>query len=86
MSIDDPMTQLSRLHEWMPSGRETVLGPQMLALVDWIDSKIVEFAIQAGATELPVPRSIDRSVLERGLPMDLSSACCLPERRCYLAR
>jgi seryl-tRNA synthetase len=91
MGIDDPMTQLSRLHEWMPSGRETVLGPQMLALVDWIDSIIVEFAIQAGATELPVPRSIDRSVLERAgyfesFPASIveeSNGGCMPPATCY---
>ena len=39
ISIDDPMTQLSRLHEWVSAGHETVLGPHMLALVDWVDSK-----------------------------------------------
>ena len=59
------MTQLARLQEWVPSGCEAVLGPHMSALVDWVDSKIVELAIKARANELPVPSLIERSILER---------------------
>ena len=43
------MTQLARLQEWVPSGREAVLGPHMLALIDWVDSKFVELASKARA-------------------------------------
>jgi hypothetical protein len=90
MSTDEAMTQLSRLHEWTGSGRETVLGPHMLALVDWVDSKVVEFALQAGASELPVPRLIDRSVLERAgyfesfpATVEESNGGFMPSATCY---
>jgi len=91
ISTDDAMTQLSRLHEWMPSGRETVLGPHMLALVDWVDSKVVEFALKAGASELRVSRLINRSVLERAgyfesFPANIveeSDGGCTPPAACY---
>jgi seryl-tRNA synthetase len=88
---DGAMTQLTRLREWMRSGRETVLGPRMLALVDWVDSKVVEFALQAGASELPVPRLIKHSVLERAgysesFPASIveeSDGGCMPPATCY---
>src|SRR5260370_2072563 len=91
ISIDDAMTQLSRLHEWMPAGRETVLGPHMLALVDWVDLRVVEFALKAGASELPVPRLIAHSVLERAgyfesFPASIveeSEGGCMPPATCY---
>lgn len=88
---DDAMTKLSRLHEWLPSGRETVLGPHMLKLIHWVDSKVVEFALKAGASELPVPRLIKRSVLERAgyfesFPASIveeSDGGCMPPATCY---
>ena len=91
ISIDDPMTRLSRLHEWVSAGHETVLGPHMLALVDWLDSKFVEFAVQAGARELLVPSLIERSVLERAgyfesFPASIvekSDGGCMPPAACY---
>jgi hypothetical protein len=91
MSIDDPMAQLSRLREWVAAGSEILLGPRMSALVDWLDSRFVGFAIKAGAKELPVPRLIERSVLERagyfesfpaGIVVD-SDGCCMPPATCY---
>lgn len=90
ITIDDPMTQLSRLQEWAP-GRESVLGPHMSALAAWVDSKFLEFAIQAGAQELPVPRFISRSVLERAgyfesFPASIveeSDGGCMPPAACY---
>ena len=89
--IDDPMTELLRQHEWVSAGCETVLGPRMLALVDWVDSKVVEFAIKAGASELLVSRLIDRSVLERAgyfesFPASVveeSDGLCIPPATCY---
>src|SRR5260370_1035187 len=89
--IDDPMTELLRQHEWVSAGCETVLGPRMLALVDWVDSKVVEFAIKAGASELLVSRLIDRSVLERAgyfesFPASVveeSDGGCIPPATCY---
>jgi hypothetical protein len=91
IAIDDPMTQLLRQQEWVPAGCETVLGPRMLALVDWVDSRIVEFAIKAGANELPVPSLINRSVLERAgyfesFPariVEESDRGCSPPATCY---
>jgi seryl-tRNA synthetase len=91
IAIDDSMTQLLRQQEWVPAGCETVLGPRMLALVDWVDSKVVEFAIKAGANELPVPRLINRSVLERAgysesFPASIveeSDGDCMPPATCY---
>jgi hypothetical protein len=91
ISIDDPMTQLLRQYEWVPAGGEAVLGPRMLALVDWVDSKVVEFAIKAGASELPVSRLINRSVLERAgyfesFPASIveeSDGGCMPPATCY---
>ncbi len=91
MSIDDPMAQLSRLREWVPGGSETHLGPRMLALVDWIDSKFVELAIQAGTSELTVPALIERSVLERAgyfesfpaSTVEESDGGCMPPATCY---
>lgn len=91
MGIDDPMTELLHQREWVSAGCETVLGPRMLALVDWVDSKVVEFAIEAGASELPVSRLIDRSVLERAgyfesFPASLveeSDGGCMPPATCY---
>src|SRR6266498_3046758 len=91
IGIDDPMTELLRQHEWVSAGCETVLGPRMLALVDWVDSKVVEFAIKAGASELPVSRLIDRSVLERAgyfesFPASIveeSDGGCIPPATCY---
>lgn len=62
---DDPIAQLSGLREWVPAGSEIQLGPRMSALVDWIDSQFVGFAIKAGARELPVSRLIEPAVLER---------------------
>jgi seryl-tRNA synthetase len=91
MGTDDVMTQLLRLHEWLPSDRETVLGPHMLALIDWVDSQVVEFALKAGASELPVPRLIKHSVLERAgyfesFPSSMveeSGGGCMPPATCY---
>ena len=85
------MTQLARLKEWVPSGREAVLGPHMLALVDWVDSKFVELAIKARAQELPVPSLIERSILERagyfesfpGSTVEQSEGGCMPPAVCY---
>jgi hypothetical protein len=87
----DPMTELLCQHEWVSAGCETVLGPRMLALVDWVDSKVVEFATEAGASELPVSRLIDRSVLERAgyfesFPASVveeSDGGCMPPATCY---
>jgi seryl-tRNA synthetase len=91
IGIEDPMTELLRQHEWVSAGWETVLGPRMLALVDWVDSKVLEFAIKAGASELPVSPLIDRSVLERAgyfesFPASLveeSDGGCMPPATCY---
>jgi len=91
LNIEDPMTQLARLQEWAPSGRETVLGPHMSSLVNWLDSKFVDFAIQSGARELPVSRLIGRSVLERAgyfesFPASIveeSDGGCMPPAACY---
>jgi seryl-tRNA synthetase len=88
---DDPMTELLRQHEWVSAGCETVLGPRMLALIDWVDSKVVEFAIEAGASELLVSRLIDRSVLERAgyfesfaaSVVEESDGGCIPPATCY---
>jgi hypothetical protein len=91
IGIEDPMTQLARLREWVPSGCEAVLGPHMSALVDWVDSKIVELAIKAGAHELPVPSLIERSILERagyfesfpGSTVEQLEGGCMPPAVCY---
>jgi hypothetical protein len=91
ISIEDPMTQLARLKEWVPSGREAVLGPHMLALLGWVDSKFVELAIKARAHELPVPSLIERSILERagyfesfpGSTVEQSEGGCMPPAVCY---
>ena len=91
IGIDDPMTQLARLQEWAPSGGEAVLGPHMSALVDWVDSKVVELAIKARARELPVPSLIERSILERagyfesfpGSTVEQLEAGCMPPAVCY---
>jgi seryl-tRNA synthetase len=91
ISIVDPMTQLARLQEWVPSGREALLGPHMSALVDWVDSKVVELAIKARAHELPVPPLIERSILERagyfesfpGSTVEQSERGCMPPAVCY---
>ncbi|WP_348263947.1 hypothetical protein P8935_05300 [Telmatobacter sp. DSM 110680] len=85
------MTQLARLQEWVPSGCEAVLGPHMSALIDWVDSKIVELAIKARANELPVPSLIERSILERAgyfesFPdntVEQSEGGCMPPAVCY---
>jgi seryl-tRNA synthetase len=91
ISIEDPMTQLARLQEWVPSGCEAVLGHHMSALVDWVDSKVVELAIKARAHELPVPSLIERSILERagyfesfpGSIVEQSEGGCMPPAVCY---
>jgi seryl-tRNA synthetase len=91
ISIEDPMTQLARLQEWVPSGREAVLGPHMLALIDWVDSKFVELASKARAHALPVPSLIERSILERagyfesfpGSTVEQSDGGCMPPAVCY---
>jgi seryl-tRNA synthetase len=87
----DPMAQLSHLQEWVAAGSEILLGPSMSALVDWIDSRFLGFAIKAGAQELPVSRVIERSVLERAgyfesFPantVDESDGYCVPPATCY---
>jgi seryl-tRNA synthetase len=91
ISIENPMMQLARMQEWMPSGREAVLGPHMSALVDWVDSKVVELAIKAGAHEFPVPSLIERSILERagyveslpGSTVEQPEGSCMPPAVCY---
>jgi hypothetical protein len=91
VGIDDAMTELSRLREWMPAGREILLGPRMSALVDWVDSKFLKFAIDAGATELPLASLISRLVLERAgsfesFPANIigeSDGDCMPPAACY---
>ena len=91
ISIENPMMQLARMQEWVPSGREAVLGPHMSALVDWVDSKVVELAIKARAHELPVPSLIERSILERagyfesfpGSTVEQSEGGCMPPAVCY---
>jgi hypothetical protein len=90
VGIDDPLAELLRQHEWVSAGGETVLGPRMLALVDWVDSKVVKFAIKAGASELLVSRLIDRSVLVRAGYFDSfpasvveeSDGGCIPPATC----
>jgi hypothetical protein len=91
-SIDDPVTQLSRLQEWVAVDGGVTLGSRMLALVNWLDSKFVAFAADAGAVELPVSRLIERSVLERAgyfesFPasrvVEQSPGYCLPPATCY---
>ena len=85
------MTQLARLQEWVPSDCEAVLGPRMSALVDWVDSKVVELAIKARAHELRVPSLIERSTLERagyfesfpGSTVEQSEGGCMPPAVCY---
>jgi hypothetical protein len=91
VSVEDPMTQLARLQEWVPSGCGVALGPHMSALVDWVDSKVVELAIKARAHELPVPSLIERSILERagyfesfpGSTLEQSAEGCMPPAVCY---
>ncbi len=91
ISLGDSMTQLARMQEWVTCGRETVLGPHMLALAGWVDSKIVEFAIQAGARELTVPSMIERLILERAgyfesFPASMVEefqGSCIPPAACY---
>ena len=91
VSIEDTMTQLAQMGEWVSAGRETVLGPHMLALADWVDSKVVEFAIQARARDLTVPSMIDRSILERAGYFESFPASmveefqggCMPPATCY---
>lgn len=91
MSNEDPITQLARLQEWVPFGCEAVLGPHMSALVDWVDSKVVELAIKTRAVELTVPSLIDRSILERagyfesflGNTVEQSDGGCIPPAVCY---
>ena len=88
---DDAMAQLLRLREWVAAGSEILLGPRMSALVDWIDSRFVGFAIKTGAQELPVPPMIERSVLERAgyfesFPAGMveeSDGWCMPPATCY---
>jgi len=85
------MTLLARLQEWVPSGSEAVLGPHMSALVDWVDSRVVELAIKARAHELPVPSLIERSILERAgyfesfprSTVEQSEGGCQPPAVCY---
>jgi len=96
MSVDDStldksMEELSRLQEWVSTASEISLGPRMSALVHWIDSKFVEFAIRAGARELAVPPLIERSVLERAgyfesfpaAPVDVSDNGCMTPATCF---
>ena len=91
IGIDDPTTQLLHQHEWVPAGGETVLGPRMLALADWVDSKVLEFAVKTGASALPVSRLINRSVLERAgyfesfptTMVEESDGGCMPPATCY---
>jgi seryl-tRNA synthetase len=91
ISIENPLTQLARLQEWAPSGSDAVLGPRMLALVDWLDSKFVELAIKARAHALPVPSLIEHSILERagyfesfpGSTVEQSEGGCVPPAVCY---
>src|SRR5260370_13095045 len=91
ISSECAMTQLWGLAGGMPAGRGTVLGPHMLALVDWVDLRVVEFALKAGASELPVPRLIAHSVLERAgyfesFPASIveeSEGGCMPPATCY---
>jgi seryl-tRNA synthetase len=65
IGLDHPVAELSRLREWTSVGREVQLGPRMTALIDWLDSKFVAFAMETGAQEMPVPQFIERSVLEQ---------------------
>src|SRR5215471_4383637 len=91
ISIEDSMTQLARLQEWVPCGCGAVLGPHMSALVDWVDSKVVEFAIKERAHHLPVPSLLERSILERagyfesflGSTVEQSEGGCMPPAVCY---
>jgi seryl-tRNA synthetase len=91
ISIEDPMTHLARVGEWLPAGRDIALGPQMSALVAWIDAKVVEFAVQTGAHELPVPALIERSILEcagyfESFPARMVEELqggCMPPATCY---
>jgi hypothetical protein len=91
-SIDDPFTQLTHSREWVAVDGGVTLGSRMSALVNWLDSKFVAFAADAGAAELPVSRFIERSVLERAgyfesFPasgvVEESAGYCLPPATCY---
>jgi seryl-tRNA synthetase len=63
----------------------------MSALVDWVDSKVVELAIKARAVELTVPSLIERSILERAgyfesfpdSTVEQSEGGCIPPAVCY---
>jgi len=92
MGLDDPVDELSRLQEWVPVGHEIRLGHRMMALMDWLDSRFVAFATKAGAKEMPVPRFIERSVLERAgyfdslsakVVLDETHGGCLSPATCY---
>jgi seryl-tRNA synthetase len=62
---DSPVEQLSSMQEWVVVGRDVRLGPSMSALVDWLDTRFVALATEAGVTSIEVPQLIERSVLER---------------------
>jgi seryl-tRNA synthetase len=92
IGLDSRVAELSRLREWTSVGREVHLGPGMTALVDWLDSKFVAFAIEAGAQEMPVPQFIERSVLEQAgyfdsfpnhVILDKNRGGCLSPATCY---
>jgi seryl-tRNA synthetase len=91
ISSEGPMALLARRQEWVPSGGEALLGSHMSALVDWVDSKVVELAMRAGAHRLPVPPLIERSILERagyfesfpGSTVEQSEGGCMPPAVCY---
>jgi hypothetical protein len=90
--IDDTVTQLAHSQEWVAVNGEVMLGHRMLALVNWLDSNFVAFAVDAGAEQLPVSRFIERSVLERAgyfesFPasgvVEESAGYCIPPATCY---
>jgi seryl-tRNA synthetase len=92
IGLESPVAQLSRLREWTSVGGEVHLGPRMNALIDWLDSKFVAFAIEAGALQMPVPQFIERSVLERAgyfdsfphqVILDNNHGGCLSPATCY---
>jgi seryl-tRNA synthetase len=91
-SFDNPVAELSRLQEWMPVGHGVQLGSRMLALIDWLDSRLVALAIETGAQEMPIPQFIERSVLEQAgyfdsfsgeVVLDENSGDCLSPATCY---
>ena len=92
IGLAHPVAELSRLREWTSAGRDLQPGPRMTALMDWLDSKFVAFAMETGAREMPVPQFIERSVLEQAgyfdsfpdeVILDKNRGGCLSPATCY---